>query len=225
MRRKIATRVAGLALVVGVLVGVPALPAAAAAGKDILKSFTDVNGSSWPVRYGTYDFGSGNGFGYQKACYKHNICNIDSIGFAIKSPLGPRLAKNGLSYFFTGYAERYIKQNGRYYHTDEIKVQTQVQGYMASKWGIALNGTVGVMTAYCTPGIPVCPNWVDRALAGGGRTTTIAPQSFAEGAAPTGTTVSGDEAYSAGFVPYGQTKLPTKTPNSTSDEPDFDDGE
>lgn len=157
------TGAAVIAFAISLVLLTPA--AASAAPASIIGAWTDANGRTVFVRSGTYN--GSTGFGMAKIQQRHAIYSIDSLKFVSKNPNGG--VAQGSDRRYDAYANRKQCTGGVCIVTDSVPVRVIMSNqYAATYYGIAINGAIGIKTAYCTmpAGALKCPIWVDRALAG-----------------------------------------------------------
>lgn len=174
-------RTFGLVGVVASLV-VTATPAANAgqpsAGyrTDMVKcSFKDPHdGITMITRTGYYDSASDQGFGYDKANWKHGINSCGAINAVLQSPSRYGTSSGKSTVNFNEWADKIV--NGKIV---ESKLVTAVYefGDWPTYYGWPAGLPLGLMTIYCenTDNSAKCPSWVNIALANTGPMSKFAP--------------------------------------------------
>ena len=172
-------------------------PASAADGSTIVGTETDAKGRTVLLRQGTYN--GSVGFGWTKIQQRHAIKSKNSIGFVLKAPNGG--TAQGEDRLYIAYANQIVCTS-----KCEVADQRQVKvvnktGAYSQYYGVPLGGkVVGVTTAYCEnpdKSLP-CPAWVDIAI--GSKKPAVTPQSAAEAAAETTSTMWTYEPLAVGTV-------------------------
>lgn len=139
---------------------------------EVLRSVTTATGGVVPIRRGWYNPTDESGFGYNKACQRHNICDLDAIAFVLRSPVVvPKENEPGFNYI------AYARRTAFGTPTDQVKViAADNPGDFPVYYGSPAGNPVGLQTVYCDTvpeGVPVldlkCPDWVNEALARQGR--------------------------------------------------------
>jgi hypothetical protein len=139
---------------------------------EVLRSVTTATNKVAPIRRGWYSVTDQTGFGYNKACQRHNVCNLDAISYVLRSPVVvPKRNEPGFNYI--AYAQQTINRKV----TNEVKViAADNPGSFPVYYGSPGGNPLGLQAVYCETvpkGEPVldlkCPNWVNEALARQGR--------------------------------------------------------
>lgn len=138
-------------------------PAQAATGSDVLGTYHDAAGRTVYYRNGTWN--GSTGFGWQKISQKHKITSYNAIGFIAHNPDGG--TAQGTDRLYMAYANEMTCTAGHCVGTDSIPVKLVVSyANVVSYYGVTINGTLGVKTAYCVndDNANDCPSWVNGAL-------------------------------------------------------------
>jgi hypothetical protein len=163
--RKLVIMIAASILAIVPMLVSTAAPASAKSGATIVDKWKDSKGRVIILRQGIYS--GGKGFGWEKITGKHSIKSMRSLHFISAVPNGGK--QQGASRIYEAYANRLVCTNGRCRVTDSVPVRLVVNfNRVGTYYGVAVNGVLGVQTAYCINDDKAhdCPSWVDKALGG-----------------------------------------------------------
>lgn len=125
------------------------------------------SGMSLPLRRGVYNSSSGQGFGYDKAFWKHGLRSVAAVRFVMNGPG----SWQGSDWTTQAYANKIRCARTCYVEASQPVRSVASRDYQNYYYGRWVGGTLGLKTAYCL-GSTVCTSWVTGALDGTSRSAS-----------------------------------------------------